>query len=131
MYIKISGKIDFDLLKKQKQIFERMIQDWGEANDEQQREEASEAEGLLFLIDNIQNEGEILNISDVINIFQVKDISYEDCLSEFMFYAAGKLGGGLPNDYFNNDEIIELEIIFRKIYVANTELSNLINKVNL
>jgi seryl-tRNA synthetase len=64
MYIKISGKIDFDLLKKQKQIFERMIQDWGEANDEQQREEASEAEGLLFLIDNIQNEGEIIQIKN-------------------------------------------------------------------
>jgi hypothetical protein len=77
MYIKISGKIDFDLLKKQKQIFERMIQDWGEANDEQQREEASEAEGLLFLIDNIQNEGEILNISDVSDsetkIIQIKN----------------------------------------------------------
>lgn len=43
-----------------------------------------------------------------------------------MFEVAGKLGGGLPNDYFNDEELTELENIFRKIYDANTDLSILL-----
>ena len=70
------------------------------------------------------------NISDVMFSFDVKEVSYEDGLSEFMFEVAGKLGGGLPNDYFNNKELTELENIFRKIYDANTDLSNLLYKKN-
>lgn len=74
------------------------------------------------------NENNTLNIFNVIFSFDVKDISYEDGLSEFMFEVAGKLGGGLPTDYFNNEELTELENIFRKIYNANTDLSNLLYK---
>ena len=44
---------------------------------------------------------EDLNISDVMFSFDVKEVSYEDGLSDFMFEAAGKLGGGLPTDYFS------------------------------
>lgn len=47
-----------------------------------------------------------------------------------MFEVAGKLGGGLPTDYFNNQELTELENIFRKIYDANIDLSNLLYKKN-
>ena len=67
---------------------------------------------------------------DVMFSFDVKDISYDDGLSEFMFEVAGKLGGGLPNQYFNHSELVELENIFRKIYDANVDLSNLLCKKN-
>ena len=73
---------------------------------------------------NIASEN--LNISDVMFSFNVNEISYEDGLSEFMFEVAGKLGGGLPTDYFNIKELTELETIFRKIYDANADLSNLL-----
>jgi hypothetical protein len=69
-------------------------------------------------------------MSDVMFSFDVKDISYDDGLSEFMFEVAGKLGGGLPNQYFNHSELVELENIFRKIYDANVDLSNLLYKKN-
>jgi hypothetical protein len=79
---------------------------------------------------NELNENKNLNISDVMFSFDVKDISYDDGLSEFMFEVAGKLGGGLPDQYFNHSELNELENIFRKIYDANTDLSNLLYKKN-
>ena len=79
---------------------------------------------------NELNENKNLNISNVMFSFDVKDISYDDGLSEFMFEVAGKLGGGLPDQYFNDSELTELENIFRKIYDANTDLSNLLYKKN-
>jgi hypothetical protein len=47
--------IDFEKLKKQKAILINMIQDWGEADDSYQNEDAKEAEGLINLIDGIQD----------------------------------------------------------------------------
>ena len=47
--------IDFDMLKKQKTILINMIQDWGEADDENQKKDAKEAEGIIYLIDAIQD----------------------------------------------------------------------------
>lgn len=59
--------------------------------------------------------------------------SYEDALSDFVFDAASKLGGGLPTDYFFEDELTELERIFKKLFDANKEyeefMINIINKV--
>jgi hypothetical protein len=49
------GRIDFDLLSKQKKIFINMLQDWGEADDPDQRNDADIAEGLLRFIDTIQD----------------------------------------------------------------------------
>jgi hypothetical protein len=49
------SKIDYKALREQKAILINMIQDWGEADDEQQRAEAQEVEGLLNLIDAIQD----------------------------------------------------------------------------
>ena len=54
MVIKIEN-IDFEKLKIQKEIFINMIQDWGESEDTQQIEDAKEVEGLLNLIDSIQD----------------------------------------------------------------------------
>jgi hypothetical protein len=51
----IIKNIDFSLLKKQKRILLNMIMDWGESNDPNQAHDASEAEGLLELITNIQD----------------------------------------------------------------------------
>lgn len=48
-------RIDWKQLQRQKLIFINMIQDWGEADDADQREDAEEAEGLLNLIDTIQD----------------------------------------------------------------------------
>lgn len=47
--------IDLKMLKDQKAILSCMIMDWGEADDEQQVKMAREAEGLLHLIDAIQD----------------------------------------------------------------------------
>lgn len=52
----VNSKIDFKQLKKQKEILINMIQDWGEADDIPQQEDAKYAEGLLSLIDGIQDE---------------------------------------------------------------------------
>lgn len=54
MEVKIE-KIDFKKLKNQKQILINMIQDWGEADDPQQKSDANDVEGLLSLIDSIQD----------------------------------------------------------------------------
>ena len=59
--------------------------------------------------------------------FDIKK-SYDDGLSDFVFDAASEIGGGLPQEYFNVDELIELEIIFRMLYDANIKLNNLIYK---
>jgi hypothetical protein len=56
--VKVEFNIDLPLLKQQKDIFIRMIQAWGEADDEDQRTEAAEVEGLLYLIDEVQDECE-------------------------------------------------------------------------
>lgn len=58
----------------------------------------------------------------IIDVFDDNDKAYKDSLSEFMFDVASKLGGGLPHEYFNNNQFIELENIFKKIYKANIEL---------
>lgn len=49
------SKIDYPSLKIQKEILIRMIQDWGEATDPIQKQEAEEMEGLLNLLDEIQD----------------------------------------------------------------------------
>lgn len=67
------SKIDWEKLKKQKSIFLNMLSDWGEADDEDQRKDAQEAQGLLNLIDAIQDhavdviglpEKKVFNLSD-------------------------------------------------------------------
>ena len=47
--------IDYELLNNQKQILITMIQDWGECNDPDQIRDAREVEGLLNLLDDIQD----------------------------------------------------------------------------
>jgi len=68
--------IDFDMLKKQKTILINMIQDWGEADDENQKKDAKEAEGIIYLIDAIQDyavdklgmkESDVFNIDKELN----------------------------------------------------------------
>ena len=54
MEVKIE-KIDFKKLKNQKQILINMIQDWGESDDPHQKSDANDVEGLLSLIDSIQD----------------------------------------------------------------------------
>jgi len=49
------SKINFKELRQQKDILIRMIQSWGEADDEYQQWEAGEATGILQLIDAIQD----------------------------------------------------------------------------
>ena len=72
----------------------------------------------------------ILNISDFMSCSDVEHITYEDCFSEFiMCEIAAIFGGGLPNDYFNMTELTEIENIFRRIYYANKELSNLLYNI--
>ncbi len=46
--------IDFNQLRNQKAILFNMILDWGEADDEQQQKDAKEVEGLIYLLDAIQ-----------------------------------------------------------------------------
>jgi len=47
--------VDLRRLENQKQILINMILDWGESDDPQQRRDAKEVEGLLKLINEIQN----------------------------------------------------------------------------
>lgn len=47
--------INFPVLSEQKHILMNMIRDWGEADDKNQREESELAEGLVSLIDAIQD----------------------------------------------------------------------------
>ena len=49
------SKIDYKMLREQKAILINMIQDWGEADDEQQVIDAIKCEGILSLIDAIQD----------------------------------------------------------------------------
>lgn len=49
------SNIDFKKLRVQKDILMRMIASWGEASDPIQQEEAKEAEGLIYLLDEIQD----------------------------------------------------------------------------
>ncbi len=65
--------IDFTMLKKQKEILLNMMYDWEKSGDEQKKSESKEAEGLLNLIDAIQDEAvkelgldekEVFNIED-------------------------------------------------------------------
>lgn len=48
--------IDFKQLREQKDILINMIQDWGEADDEQQNIDAKNVQGILNLIDAIQDQ---------------------------------------------------------------------------
>jgi hypothetical protein len=66
------NNIDFDLLKEQKLILINMIQDWGESDDEEQREDAQQAEGLLNLIDAMQDYA-----IDKLNIREDKILNYD------------------------------------------------------
>jgi hypothetical protein len=50
------GRIDWGNLSQQKAILINMIQDWGEADDSDQQKDASRVEGLLELIDHIQDQ---------------------------------------------------------------------------
>lgn len=65
--------VDFNLLKKQKNILINMIGHWETYNDSNKQKEAKEVEGLLGLIDAIQDyavdvlgysEEEIFNLSE-------------------------------------------------------------------
>ncbi len=65
--------IDFTMLKKQKEILLNMMYDWEKSGDEQKKSDSKEAEGLLNLIDAIQDEAvkelgldekEVFNIED-------------------------------------------------------------------
>ena len=47
--------IDFNRLQKQKEILISMIQDWGGSKDKDQQNAASEVEGIVHLIDAIQD----------------------------------------------------------------------------
>lgn len=52
----VNSRVDYKKLRKQKEILGYMLQDWGEADDKQQRKDASIADGLITLIDHIQDE---------------------------------------------------------------------------
>lgn len=59
------SNIDYKKLREQKAILINMIQDWGEADDPDQQKDAQQAEGLVHLIDAIQdNAVENLNMSE-------------------------------------------------------------------
>lgn len=49
------GHIDMGVLSQQKAILINMIQAWGEADDQQQREDAQMMDGLVGLIETIQD----------------------------------------------------------------------------
>lgn len=66
-------QIDFEQLKEQKAILLNVIMDWGEADDEPQREDAEKLTGLLHFIDSVQDyavnalgkeEGEVFDLTD-------------------------------------------------------------------
>jgi hypothetical protein len=50
------GNVDWKKLREQKDILISMIQDWGESDDPDQRRDAEEVEGILNLIDRIQDD---------------------------------------------------------------------------
>ena len=54
--VKSIENIDFKALKEQKRILIDMIMDWGKADDEGQRNDAQEVEGVVYLLDAIQDE---------------------------------------------------------------------------
>lgn len=63
------GRIDFKELREQKQILIRMIQDWGEADDANQRKDSEKVEGLLSLLDKIQDEAVDKGIATELEVF--------------------------------------------------------------
>jgi hypothetical protein len=49
------GNVDWAKLKNQKSILINMIQDWAQADDENQRNDAEEVKGIVHLIYCIQD----------------------------------------------------------------------------
>lgn len=52
---KFFNDIDWKELREQKLILINMIQDWGEADDQDQRNDAFKVEGIIYFIDAIQD----------------------------------------------------------------------------
>ena len=50
------SKIDLEMLKRQKAILINMIEDWTQCSDPDQRKDGEEMEGLLSLLDSIQDQ---------------------------------------------------------------------------
>jgi len=72
------NKIDFKLLKRQKNILIRMIQDWGESDDPTQKQEALEVEGVIDLIDDIQDQVVEKGKSIESIVFEMDDFNHEE-----------------------------------------------------
>jgi hypothetical protein len=44
------------------------------------------------------------------------DSAFKNALSNFMIDLVGRLGGGLPSDYFTDEQLDKIERIFRGVY---------------
>lgn len=68
-------RIDWTKLSEQKDILVRMIQGWGEADDDTQKEEGKIAGGLLSLLDTIQDHAvDVMGVKENIVFPNLKDV---------------------------------------------------------
>jgi hypothetical protein len=98
MEVKIKN-IDFDKLKAQKKILLNMMQDWSESDDPRNRSDSREAEGLLNLIDEIQDYAiDILGMKehDVFNCPNCGSEDTSDASIRKQNDAPRKMGGRRP-----------------------------------
>lgn len=61
--------IDFDLLREQKELLVNLASDWGKSDDPEQFKKAEKLEGLLHLIDAIQDEVVALGVKTEQEVF--------------------------------------------------------------
>jgi hypothetical protein len=64
--------VDFESLKNQKAILINMIQGWGESSDPDQKADAEEAEGILELLDSIQDQAVDVHGESEDDVFNVE-----------------------------------------------------------
>jgi hypothetical protein len=103
--IDISG-VDVEMLKKQKDIFIRMIQDWGEADDTTQKEEAEYAEGLLNFLDIVQDTLEEVIPAHFVSIKE-EDVEFElICCPEYTPIEGNVMSSGDDGADYNAEKAV-------------------------
>jgi hypothetical protein len=110
------ANIDYKALKEQKAILINMIQDWGEADDEQQKKDAEKAEGLIHLIDAIQDYAVDVLRKDENEVFNLESEDDKYLLKENSIHILGSHSVNINEKIFS-DELFEYRIIERKDFI--------------
>ena len=105
-------ELDYEALKAQKDILIRMIQSWGEADDPEQRAEAKEAEGLVSMIDAMQDhavdklgleEEYVFNIEKTYKVLYIEENEIHDWTIDDILNQINRDRSGKWTDYNKSD----------------------------